>query len=192
MAYCIKCGGRVEDTDKKCPFCGADIPVVGSQQQSQTQSQAQTSKYTYGQNYGQNHSDQNYNGQSSYNPYYPETAREGYFNEAEVKKNKVMGVLCYLGILVFIPILAGDKDSEYLKLHKNQGLVLFIINVIADLLEKSWIRIGFLGNLTGAVISVGCDIISFVLAILWILGIVYACKGTKNELPGIGKIKIFK
>lgn len=178
MAYCIKCGGRVEDTDKKCPFCGADIPVVESQQQSQARSQAQTSEYTYGQN--------------TYNPYYPDTAREGYFNEAEVKKNKVMGVLCYLGILVFIPILAGDKDSEYLKLHKNQGLVLFLINVIADLLEKSWIRVGFLGHLTGGVISVGCDIISFVLAILWILGIVYACRGTKNELPGIGKIKIFK
>ena len=183
MAYCIKCGGRVEDTDKKCPFCGADIPVIESKQQSQTQSQAQTSEYTYG---------QNYNGQSTYNPYYAEPVREGYFNEAEVKKNKVMGVLCYLGILVFIPILAGDKDSEYLKLHKNQGLILFIIDTIVDLLEKSWIRIGFLGNLTGAVISVGCDIISFVLAILWILGIVYACRGTKNELPGIGKIKIFK
>lgn len=177
MAYCIKCGGRVEDTEKVCPFCGAEIPVVEPQPQSQK------NEYTYGQdNYQQN----------TYNPYYAELEREGYFNEAEVKKNKTMAVLCYIGILVFIPILAGDKESEYLRLHKNQGLVLFIISTLADILEKSRVGVGFFSHLTGGVISVGCDIISFVVVILWIMGIVYACKGTKKELPGIGKIKIFR
>lgn len=210
MAYCVKCGGRVEDTDKKCPFCGADIPVSGSRPQSQGQSSeytyGQSSEYTYGQSsgytygknneytYGQNDSDRSYHGQNGYSPYYDyeETAREGFFHEAEVRKNKVMGILCYLGVLVFVPILAGDKDSEYLKLHKNQGLVLFLINLVIDFLAKKWVRIGILGNFVGDVIYVGCDILSFVLAILWILGIIYACRGTKKELPGIGKIKIFK
>ena len=28
MAYCVKCGARVEDDLRFCPYCGAEIPVV--------------------------------------------------------------------------------------------------------------------------------------------------------------------
>ena len=37
----------------------------------------------------------------------------------DAEKNKVMGILAYLGILVLVPILAA-KDSPFAKYHANQ------------------------------------------------------------------------
>ena len=50
-----------------------------------------------------------------------------------------MGVLSYLGILVFVPLIAGNKQSPYVRFHTNQGLVLFIASVIVELLDGRWI-----------------------------------------------------
>lgn len=168
MAYCIKCGEKVEDTAVTCPVCGAVIPKAEAA------------------------SDQN-SGNHTYNTYCDVEIREGYFQESEVKSNKVMAVLCYIGILVFVPIIAGDRQSEYLKLHKNQGLILFVIDTLFDLIENNWgWSVGFFSRITGGVLGVVCDIVQLVVLVLWIMGLTYACRGTKNELPGIGKIKIFK
>lgn len=104
-----------------------------------------------------------------------------------------MAVLCYLGVLVFIPIFAGDRQSEYLKLHKNQGLILFIIDTLVDLIENNWgWSAGFFSQITGGALDIVYDIVKVAVLILWLMGLTYACRGTKNELPGIGKIKIFK
>ena len=51
------------------------------------------------------------------------------FNTEDVEQNKVFGILSYIGILVLVPILAA-KDSQYARFHANQGLVLFITDVI--------------------------------------------------------------
>ena len=101
-----------------------------------------------------------------------------------------MAVLCYLGVLVFIPIFAGDRQSEYLKLHKNQGLILFIIDTLVDLIENNWgWSAGFFSQITGGALDIVYDIVKVAVLILWLMGLTYACRGTKNELPGIGKIK---
>ena len=47
---------------------------------------------------------------------------------ADVEKNKVFGVLAYLGILFLVPLLAA-KDSRFAMYHANQGLVLFLFGV---------------------------------------------------------------
>lgn len=176
MAYCIKCGEKVEDTAVTCPVCGAVIP--------KTEAASDRSGYTYGSANSQD------GGSAAYHTY---DVREGCFPESEIRSNKVMAVLCYLGVLVFIPILAGDKQSEYLKLHKNQGLILFIIDTLIDLIENNWgWSAGFFSQITGGALDIVYDIVKVVILILWLMGLTYACRGTKNELPGIGKIKIFK
>ena len=43
MAYCVKCGAKVDDDIRFCPQCGAEIPRQTSQEQ----------QYTYGQQTGQ-------------------------------------------------------------------------------------------------------------------------------------------
>ena len=97
----------------------------------------------------------------------------------DVKENKLMAALAYIGILVLIPIFAA-KDSKFARFHANQGLVLFIIEAIAGALATAKV----LGWLFG--------IVDFVCLILAIVGIVYAVQGKAKELPVIGNIKLLK
>lgn len=181
MAYCVKCGEKVEDTAVTCPVCGAVIPKTES-------TGTQSGGYAYG-SAGTQSGGYVYGGAEAQSGGYT----YGNFPDSEVKSNKVMAVLCYIGILVFIPIIAGDRQSEYLKLHKNQGLILFIIDTLFDLIENNWgWSVGFFSRITGGALGVVCDIVEVVVLILWLVGLIYACRGTKKELPGIGKIKIFK
>lgn len=230
MAYCVRCGEKVDDTVVTCPACGAAIPKKEEKQGSEAgnyytygdtetnnssytygDAGAQDSGYTYGNAGAQGSGGYTYgnagmNGNSGYT--YGNAGAQDYrqcadnahrqagadsFPESEIRKNKAMAVLCYLGVLVFIPVLAGDKESEYVKLHKNQGMILFIAETFLNIVERyrAW-SAGIFAWFTGGVVDVGVDIARFVVLILFIMGIVYACRGTRNELPGIGKIKIFK
>lgn len=218
MAYCVRCGEKVDDTAVTCPACGAAIPKKEEKQgggagnyYTYGNAGAQGSGYTYGDAGAQDsgsytYGDAGMNGNGGYT--YGNAGAQDYrqyadnthgqagadcFPESEIRRNKAMAVLCYLGVLVFIPVLAGDKESEYLKLHKNQGMILFIAETFLNIVERyrAW-SAGIFAWFTGGVVDVGVDIARFVVLILFIMGIVYACRGTRNELPGIGKIKIFK
>ena len=183
MAYCVKCGAKVNDGVQYCPQCGAKIPVMPGAGQQQDNQQ----DYSYQQNGQQGYTYQQ-NSQQGY------TGQQGeFFQQEDVRQNKVMGVLSYLGILVFVPLIAGNKQSPYVRFHTNQGLVLFIASVIVELLDGRWIW-GFhsMINFGGSWFSWIFDICSLVLFVFMIVGIVYACKGERKELPVIGQIKILK
>ncbi len=208
MAYCVKCGTMVGDDVKFCPQCGEEIPKTDSQRSGQTYySQAEpyntagaydtSSSGTYGSS-GTYSSAGAYSSAGSYDSsgeYGTSgfTDKEGYFNPGEVKRNRAMGVLSYLGILVLIPLLAGDKSSEYVRHHANQGLVLFLVSTVVDLLDGSWVW-GFhsLIHMGGAGFSLLLNIADFACLIMMIMGIVSACKGKRTELPLIGKIKFWR
>lgn len=182
MAYCVKCGAKVQDGVKFCPECGAKIPEAQAENREKEQ-------YTYTNQDAWNYSYQGTqnNGYQQYYQY-----QEEKFQEEDVKRNKVMAVLSYIGILVLVPLLAGNKASEYLRHHLNQGLILWVASLIVDIVTEG----RFLGYRLlyhhGWGLSVLGDIISLVLFILAICGIVSACKGTKNPLPVVGNICIFK
>ena len=97
MAYCVKCGAKVDDGIRFCPYCGAEIPLGQGQYDQQSQDQGWQGQY------------------SQQGPY--DQSGEGYFHPEDVRANKVMAVLSYIGILVLIPLLAGNKSSEYLRHH---------------------------------------------------------------------------
>lgn len=97
----------------------------------------------------------------------------------DVKKNKLMAVLAYLGILVIIPICCA-KDSKFAKFHANQGLVLCIAEIICSIFVTTKI-IGWIFSILDAV-----------LVVFAIIGIVYALQGKAKELPLIGNIRILK
>lgn len=94
MAYCIRCGNKVEDGSRFCPKCGAEIPDQ-TEQKAENCRQSGTQDYTYEQDYGR----QPDNGQIVYKDNTYEQSQEEYFPQEEVQKNKGMGVLSYLGIL---------------------------------------------------------------------------------------------
>lgn len=171
MIYCVKCGEKAEDGMKFCPQCGAPLP--GGQSGGKTEPGAGAG---------------NAGGTSQ-----TASGRTGDFAPQDVNANKAMGVLSYLGILVLIPLLAGDKNSEYVRFHTNQGLALFLASVAVDILDgrwfwdfHDWFDLDVLG------FSWALDILSLILFVFMIMGIVYACRGERRELPVIGQIHLLK
>lgn len=114
------------------------------------------------------------------------------FNTEDVQQNKVFGILAYIGILFLVPLLAA-KDSQYARFHTNQGIVLFIAEIILGVLASiitaifSWIP--FIGWIISALIGTVFGILAL---IYMILGIVNACSGEPKKLPVIGGITILK
>ena len=96
---------------------------------------------------------------------------------SDISANKVMAILAYIGILVLIPLFAA-KESKFARFHTNQGLILFICNVV----------IYFISLIPGLK-AIGW-ILSVAALVFAIIGIIGAAKGETKELPLIGKYRI--
>ena len=164
MAYCGKCGTKVDEGVKFCPSCGNPMEAPASEQQAQTQ-QAQPA------------GDQNDFSAKVANLNNTKDTTDQ-FDKDDIEKNKAMGLLAY--ILFFIPLLAA-KDSPFARYHANQGLVLFLCGLISSVL---WI-IPILGWIIAPILSI-------VITVLAVIGIINALNGKAKELPIIGKFKILK
>jgi len=87
-------------------------------------------------------------------------------------KNIGMAVLCYIWILVLVPLLTDAKNDPFVKFHIKQGLVLLIVSIIAGAIY--WIPI--IGWLIGICVF-----------IVWLIGIINAASGKEEKLPVIGQ-----
>lgn len=96
---------------------------------------------------------------------------------SDISANKVMAILAYIGILVLIPLFAA-KESKFARFHTNQGLILFICNVV----------IYFISLIPGLK-AIGW-ILSVAALVFAIIGIIGAARGETKELPLIGKYRI--
>lgn len=96
----------------------------------------------------------------------------------DAEKNKYTALFSYIYILFLIPLLA-KRDSKFCQFHAKQGLVLFVIDIVASLF--SWIPV------------IG-QFLMIALAIVSIIGIVKVLKGEYWKIPFIydwaAKIKI--
>jgi uncharacterized membrane protein len=89
--------------------------------------------------------------------------------------NKTMGVLAYF--IFFLPLLV-DSKNEFGRFHSNQGLLVFILSIIASIVGSIIPILGWVG--------------SILVLVLAIIGIINASKEEMKELPLIGSIKIIK
>ena len=106
------------------------------------------------------------------------------FDSKDIADNKGMAVLAYIGILFLIPLLAAP-NSRFARFHANQGLVLFLAEVV----------LGAAGGVLGLIPFVGWIIsgaIGIVCLAFMIIGIVNAANGKAKELPLIGSFKLIK
>lgn len=87
-----------------------------------------------------------------------------------------IAILCYLGILVIVPLLTA-KDDAFVKFHAKQGIAL-IISFIAGFIINF---VPFIGWIAGSVAL----IFNFV---MMILGIVNVLGNKEKDLPIIGSI----
>jgi uncharacterized membrane protein len=106
----------------------------------------------------------------------------------DVSKNRVFGILSYIGILWLVGLIAAS-DSKYAKFHANQGLVLFLgeiaLNVVMTILTVIFSKL-HLGFLFAGLQS----LVNLVPIAYMVFGIVFAAKGQARELPFIGKFHL--
>jgi uncharacterized membrane protein len=103
---------------------------------------------------------------------------------ADIAENKGICVLCYLGLLLLIPLLT-KPNSVYVKYHSNQGLVLMLFSIAFSIVSAilafiPWI--GVLIMLAGYIFILVCVI----------MGIINAVNGNMKPLPLIGNITLLK
>lgn len=133
---------------------------------------------------------------------YQQNPQQGYAQpfvtpDMDVKQNKGSAWLCYLGLLVLIPMFT-KKYSDYTRFHVKQGATLCVVEFAYGILF-SIIRsiippftIGYPYTITvnpaytvfNAIYWIGM----VTLSVLAIIGIVNSATGKRKELPLIGKI----
>ncbi len=92
-------------------------------------------------------------------------------NEEESEKKEspnMIAILCYLGILVIVPLLVA-KDDEFVNYHIKQGLVLLITFFLVSFIP---------------IINLFAWIVGLV---FMIMGIINVVNGKKKEIPLIGQ-----
>ncbi|CAN5568764.1 hypothetical protein BH10BAC5_BH10BAC5_13100 [soil metagenome] len=110
-------------------------------------------------------------------------------SDKDKSDGKVMAILAYLGILVFIPLLT-QKHNRFVMFHVQQGLGLFIAWLILWFLFMFVDRMIFSRMMVFPVCggSLIYGIVKLGLFILMILGIINAAKGEMKELPVVGSL----
>ena len=113
-------------------------------------------------------------------------------NADDAEKNKIFGILAYLGILCLVPILAA-KESPFARYHANQGLVLFILWIVIAVALNiiDLVLLTILPSGMGFIVSI-LSLAYLGILILVILGIINAAAGKCVPLPLIGGIKLLK
>ena len=113
------------------------------------------------------------------------------YTQQEINDGKVFAILAYIGILVLIPIFAA-KDNKFARYHANQGLILFIGEIIYAIIYQvvAYLVLASFWGLYWLVTILG--LVGLVFLIFAILGIVNAASGKTKELPVIGGIQILK
>ena len=94
--------------------------------------------------------------------------------QSQIHDNTLMGILSYIGPLVFIPFVTS-KNDPFVKFHINQGLVVFSIEIalfIITLVMPFLYMIAQLVNLGALVLS--------------ILGIINVVQKKETPLPVVG------
>lgn len=100
---------------------------------------------------------------------------------ADTNNNKVMAILCYIGILWLVPLFTEHKNDPFVKFHINQGIILTIFAIVAEIL--AWI-IGFIPVL-GGLFSWAVWI---AIVVLFVIGIINAVNMEEKPLPVIGTL----
>ena len=156
MAFCSKCGAQLNEGEKFCSKCGA--PVEDKKEEKKQENGFEAILNT------------------------PDTT-SGY-DQKDIQSNKTMGILAYFGLLVLVPFFAA-KNSRFARFHANQGLVLFLAEVVLGAAGGVLGLIPFVGWIISSAIGIVC------LAFM-IIGIVNAANGKAKELPLIGSFKLIK
>lgn len=194
MGICSNCGSEIQG-GTVCPNCGAEQLIVDSGTENAEVFNVNSKMFmdekvsqhnkAYDLQMDMANTSWNDDGDS-----YSNNSQEEEYDNQEVKDNKLLAILSYLGILVLIPIFAAP-DTKFVRFHASQGLNLFVCRLVYSFL--SMIICGIftvMSFVAGEVIFYILMVGQLFFFVCFILGIVNAAKGQYTELPFIGKLKI--
>lgn len=105
--------------------------------------------------------------------------------------DKIYGILAYIPFLWLVTLLAGK--SEFSRYHANQGVVLFILEVILGAIATLiGLILGIIPVVGGWITSIIGGIFGLIALVFIIVGIINAANCETKPLPIIGSIKILK
>lgn len=102
----------------------------------------------------------------------------------DIEENKAFAILSYIGPLFIIGLIAAP-NSKFTRFHANQGLVLFILEILFGIATKIFLFIPIVSILVNSVTG----LISFLYIVI---GVYNSASGRAKELPLIGGISIIK
>ena len=86
-----------------------------------------------------------------------------------------------------------SRSLTHLRFHTNQGLVLAIAQFAWTFVSRIIVSaVGAVNETVSLIIGGVCSLVNIAFAVLTVIGIINAAKGTAKELPIIGNIKILK
>ena len=195
MRTCPKCGSYVPDGKILCPACGRlNIGVSGNARDSIRSERARThtriqdahdevrrdawlstkQKNPYQGHTYEQHKSHDPRSKDYYKPKYEQSAPQ-----VPASSKNIICAAAYFGFFFFLPLVLLPNSREG-KFHANQGLVLFVFNIVIGIMT------GILSSVFGELL----DILAVVPPILMVYGAANAFKGCMTELPIIGKIQI--
>lgn len=120
-------------------------------------------------------------------------SNEGAQEGVKVDNRTIMGVLCYIWLLVLIPLFAFDKKNEFVRFHANQGVVLVIFECVCiiafSILSAIFVTILPVLAIIFSIIGYALDVAFLALSVYGIYNVV---KNQMKPLPVIGKFKVLK
>lgn len=173
MNNCNNCGAPINDTAGFCPSCGKKTEQKRTNTGTNSNGNINFSAEDI------NEKIQNLNNTKDYT---------NEFDSADIQTNKGISILAYIYLLFLIPLLGAPK-SKFARFHSNQGLILFIFNLIYN------IPLTIIITIVNSIPYIGWisfifNILRIIPVILMVLGIINAANGKAKELPFLGKFKI--
>lgn len=107
------------------------------------------------------------------------------YDPEDIKNNKFQAILAFVfSLIYYLYILIVNKEpSKFVRFHLNQGLVLWLINIIVNVANRIF---------TIFIFRIILWVVSFALFVIAIIGIINICNGKAKELPVVGGIKLLK
>lgn len=194
MAFCANCGTQLPEGVNFCPGCGAPTSEASAQnaqtaQQANPNMNAQASDPdAQSPNAGAQAADKINDTISKLTDTADTTSQ---YAPQDIEQGKILALFSYIGILFLIPLFAA-KDSKFARFHVNQGIVLFIVDLLYGVVASILGVIFGLIPVIGTIGSILLGVVGLVPFALMIFGIVNAVSGRAKELPVIGQIRIIK
>lgn len=100
---------------------------------------------------------------------------------------KVICILDYLGLLCFLGLFI-EKDDPDVRFHTNQGIILFVFEVIIGAISK--IVYGLLHSIPviGFICGLAVNLLGLVCLAFAVMGILNVVQGRHQKLPIIGDL----